>query len=114
MEIGDREFIRDYTQRWFGVVTQMGLTLLEREMVNLFKTPYFEFLIRSATSHFTDLVVVAERIEQAIEIGTVNFKVMMESEMGNGSQIGNLVRLDLTISLATQMSLPKIDIPLPL
>jgi hypothetical protein len=44
----------------------------------------------------------------------VNFKVMMESDMGNGSQIGNLVWSDLTISLATQMSLPKIVIPLPL
>ena len=92
----------------------MGLTLLEKEMVSLLKTPYFEFLIRSAAPHFIDLVVVAEKIEQAIEVGTVNFKVMMESDMGNGSQIGNLVRSDLTISLATQMSLPKIVIPLPL
>jgi len=44
--------------------------MLEKEMISLFsntfKTPYFEYLVRSSAQHFTDLVVIAERIEQAI------------------------------------------------
>jgi hypothetical protein len=33
-----------------------------------FKAPYFEYLVRSSTQHFTDLVVIAERIEKVIEL----------------------------------------------
>jgi len=56
-------------------------------MNNLFtntsKMPYFEFLIGSATQHFTNLVIVAKRIEQTIKDGkikgpTMNSEVMME------------------------------------
>jgi hypothetical protein len=70
------------------------------EMANLLKTPYFEFMIGSAAQHFTNLVVMAEMIEPAIKVGTVNSEVIMESELGNGSQIRNLVRSNLTISSA--------------
>jgi hypothetical protein len=44
----------------------------------------------------------------------MNSKVMMKFELGNDSQIRNFVRSDLTVSLAIQTSLPKIDIHLPL
>jgi len=36
---------------------------------NTFKALYFEYLVRSSTQHFTNLVVIAERIEQAIGLG---------------------------------------------
>ena len=39
--------------------------------VNTFKAPYFEYLVRSSTQHFTDLVVIAKRIEQAIGLGKI-------------------------------------------
>jgi hypothetical protein len=49
--------------------------MLEKEMISLFsntfKTPYFEFLVRSSAQHFTDLVIIAERIEQAIGLGKI-------------------------------------------
>jgi len=38
---------------------------------NTFKAPYFEYLVRSSAQHFTDLVVIAERIEQAIWLGKI-------------------------------------------
>jgi len=48
--------------------------MLEKEMISLFsntfKVPYFEYLVREA-QHFTDLVVIAERIEQAIGLGKI-------------------------------------------
>jgi hypothetical protein len=31
----------------------------------------FEYLVRSSAQHFTDLVVIAERIEQAIGLGKI-------------------------------------------
>ena len=39
---------------------------------------------------------------------------MIEYELENGSQIGSLVQLDLTMSLDAQVPLSNIDIPLPL
>jgi hypothetical protein len=48
---------------------------LEKEMISLFsntfKALYFEYLVRSSAQHFTDLVVIAERIEQAIGLGKI-------------------------------------------
>ena len=43
------------------------LSLLEKEMVtifaNTFKSPYYEYLMGSFTSHFYDVVVIIGRIE---------------------------------------------------
>jgi hypothetical protein len=48
---------------------------LEKEMINLFfntfRAPYFEYLVRSSAQHFTNQVVIAERIEQAIWLGNI-------------------------------------------
>ena len=38
---------------------------------NTFKASYFEYLVRSSAKHFTDLVVIVERIEQAIGLGKI-------------------------------------------
>lgn len=48
----------------------MNLPLLEKEMINLFsntfKALYFEHLMGTMIQHFTDIVIVAKRIEQAM------------------------------------------------
>jgi hypothetical protein len=67
MEKDNKESIREYAQRWCEIATQVNLFLLEKKMINLFfntfKAPYFKYLVRSSAQHFTDLVVIAERIE---------------------------------------------------
>jgi hypothetical protein len=52
--------------------------------------PNFEFLIGKAVKHFTNLVIVAKKIEQTVKKGkiegpTMKSEVMMEHELGNGS-----------------------------
>jgi len=75
MKKDNKESIREYTQRWREAAAQVNPSLLENEMINLFvntfKAPYFEYLVGSSAQHFTDLVVIAERIEQAIGIGKI-------------------------------------------
>jgi len=70
MEKDNKESIRKYALRWREVAAQVNPPMLEKEMISLssnsFKAPYFEYLVRSSAQHFTDLVVIAERIEQAI------------------------------------------------
>ena len=39
--------------------------------LNTFKTMYFKYLVRSSAQCFIDLVIIVERIEQAIELGKI-------------------------------------------
>jgi len=75
MEKNNKESIREYAQRWSEVAAQVNPPMLEKEMISLFsntfKAPYFEYLVRSSAQHFTDLVVIAERVEQAIGLGKI-------------------------------------------
>jgi hypothetical protein len=52
MEKENKEFIREYTQRWRVTAAQVNPFLLEKEMVNLFvntfKALYFEYLVGSS------------------------------------------------------------------
>jgi hypothetical protein len=81
--------------------------------------PNFEFFIGKVVKHFTNLVIVAKKIEQTIKKGkikgpTMKSEVMMEHELGNGSQIMNLGRSNITLSSVAQTTVLKIDIPFPL
>jgi hypothetical protein len=75
MEKDNKESIREYTQRWRETAAQVNPPLLEKEMINLFvntfKALYFEYLVGSFAQYFSDLVAIAERIEQAIHLGRV-------------------------------------------
>jgi hypothetical protein len=75
MEKNNKESIREYARRWSEITVQVNPPMLEKEMISLFsntfKAPYFEYLVRSSAQHFTDLVVVAERIEQVIGLGKI-------------------------------------------
>jgi len=118
----DKKTIREYVQMWRNLTVQVHPPLLEKKMTNLFtntfKMSYSEFLIGSASQHFINLVIVAKRIEQAIKVEkikglTVNSEIMMGYELENGSQIGNFIQLNLTVSSTAQTPLSKIDLPLP-
>ena len=80
IKMSNKKFIQEYAQMWLGVATLVNPPLLEKKMVNLFtntfKTPYFQFLIESVAQHFTNLVIVAKKIEQAIKIGKIKGPVV--------------------------------------
>jgi len=75
MEKDNKKSIREYTQRWRETIAQVNPPLLEKEMINLFvntfKAPYFEYLVGSSAQHFSNMVAIAERIEQAICLGRI-------------------------------------------
>ena len=64
--------------------------MLEKEMINLFsntfKALYFEYLVRSSAQHFTNLVVIAERIEQAIGLGKIAIRTEKNGFTEGGCQ----------------------------
>jgi hypothetical protein len=67
MENDNKESIREYALRWSEVAAQVNPSILEKEMINLFsntfKASYLDYLFRSSAQHFTDLVIIAERID---------------------------------------------------
>jgi len=75
MEKDNKESIKEYAWRWSEVAAQVNPHMSEKEMISLFsntfKASYFEYLVRSSAQYFTDLVVIAERIEQAIGLGKI-------------------------------------------
>jgi len=75
MEKDNKESIREYARRWREVATQVDPSMLEKEMISLLsnnvKALYFEYLVRSSVQRFSDLVVIAKRIEQAIGLGKI-------------------------------------------
>jgi hypothetical protein len=88
MEKKNKESIKEYARRWSEVVAQVNPPMLEKEMISLFsntfKAPYFEYLVRSFAQHFTNLVVIAKRIEQAIGLGKIANPIEKNGFMGKG------------------------------
>jgi len=60
---------------WHETAVQINPSLLEKKMINLFantlRPPYFEYLIGSSTQYFSNLVMIVERIKQAIRLGRI-------------------------------------------
>jgi hypothetical protein len=75
LEKRDKESIREYAQRWRDLAAQVHPPLLDKEMVTLFantlKDPYYEHVMGSSAQQFTDVVVVAKRIEQGVKSGKI-------------------------------------------
>ena len=75
MENDNNESIKEYARRCSEVAVQVNPPMLEKEMISLFsntfKASYFEYLFKSFAQHFTNLVLIAERIEQAIGLDKI-------------------------------------------
>src|SRR4030066_1209260 len=69
----DNETIKEYAQRWRELAAQVEPPLSDKEMVGLFmdtlQNPYYDKMIGSMSSSFSDLVITGERIERGIRRG---------------------------------------------
>ncbi|MCH86722.1 hypothetical protein A2U01_0007582 [Trifolium medium] len=71
----DDESFKVYAQRWRELAAQVRPPLLETELVDMFtntlKGVYFERMVGSVSSGFSDLVKIRERIENGIKSGKI-------------------------------------------
>ncbi|XP_050900733.1 uncharacterized protein LOC127107491 [Lathyrus oleraceus] len=69
------ESFKEYAQRLRDLAARVQPPLLERELINMFvetlQGPYFEKMIGSTTSGFSDLVIAGERIENGLKIDNI-------------------------------------------
>ncbi|XP_045802357.1 uncharacterized protein LOC123895936 [Trifolium pratense] len=73
------ESFRVYAQRWRELAAQVRPPLLEVELVDIFTNTlqgaYFERMVGSVSSSFSDLVKIGERIENGIKSGKIQATV---------------------------------------
>ncbi|CAJ2662210.1 unnamed protein product [Trifolium pratense] len=73
------ESFRVYAQRWRELAAQVHPPLLEAELVDIFTNTlqgaYFERMVGSVSSGFSDLVKIGERIEMGIKSGKIQATV---------------------------------------
>src|SRR3954467_2995643 len=69
------ESFKEYAQRWREMASRVQPPLLEKELVDMFMAtlqgPYYDKMVGSVSSGFSDLVVIGERIENGIKNGKI-------------------------------------------
>jgi hypothetical protein len=69
------ETFKEYAQRWRELASQVEPPLSERELVRIFlgtlQAPYYEKVIESASSGFSDLVTIGEMVELGLKNGKI-------------------------------------------
>ena len=79
MSMGSKEGFKEYAQKWRDLAGRVQPPLTDREMVDMFMGtltgPFFNLLIRSSSSGFTEMVLIGERIENGIRSG----KILMDA-----------------------------------
>ena len=73
--MGAGEGFKDYAQKWRDLAGRVQPPLADRELVDMFlgtlSGPYFNHLIGSSSSGFTELIMTRERIEAGIKSGKI-------------------------------------------
>ncbi|XP_027368345.1 uncharacterized protein LOC113874309 [Abrus precatorius] len=69
------ETFKEYAQRWREVVAQVEPPLSEKEMVAMFidtlQSPFYDKMIGSVSSNFSNIVIIGERVEGRIRSGKI-------------------------------------------
>ncbi|XP_050889620.1 uncharacterized protein LOC127094899 [Lathyrus oleraceus] len=69
------ETFKEYTQRWREMASRVKPALTDAELVDTFmgilQGLYYEKMVGSSSSNFTDMVTIGERIENGLKIGKI-------------------------------------------
>src|SRR4051812_45521324 len=90
----ERESFKEYAQRWRELASQVEPPLAEKELTGMFMDTlspfYWEKMIGSMSSNFTDLVTIGQRLEEGIKNG----KIANAAESSNGARksYGNFIK----------------------
>ena len=73
--MGASEGFKDYAQKWRDLAGRVQPPLSDRELVDMFlgtlSGPFFNHLIDSSSSGFTELILTGERVEAGIRSGKI-------------------------------------------
>ena len=82
--MGSSEGFKEYAQKWRDLAGRVQPPLNDREMVDMFMGtltgPFFNLLIGSSSSGFTEMVLTGERIESGIRSGMIPMAASSNTE----------------------------------
>ncbi|XP_050875211.1 uncharacterized protein LOC127078831 [Lathyrus oleraceus] len=71
----DNESFKEYAQRWRELAAMVHPSLVDRELIDIFmgtlQSQYYERLISSVSTGFSDMVIVGERVEEGLKSGKI-------------------------------------------
>ncbi|XP_027347973.1 uncharacterized protein LOC113859382 [Abrus precatorius] len=71
----ENESFKEYVQRWRELAAQVEPPLSEKEMVAMFidtlQSPFYNRMIRSVSSNFSNIVIIGERVENGMRTGKI-------------------------------------------
>ncbi|XP_050889062.1 uncharacterized protein LOC127094247 [Lathyrus oleraceus] len=71
----DNESFKEYAQRWRELAARVHPPLVDRELIDIFmgtlQGQYYERLISSVSTGFSDMVIVGERVEEGLKSGKI-------------------------------------------
>ena len=74
--MGSNECVKEYAQRWRDLAGRVHPPLTDRGLVDMFMGtltgPFFNLLIGSSSSGFTELILTGERVESGIKSGKIH------------------------------------------
>lgn len=74
-EKGNRESVREYVYGGEKILLKLTHLYLKTKWLiffsNTFNEPYFDYLLGAPAKHFIDIVIMAERIEEAIRTNKI-------------------------------------------
>ena len=69
--MGSNEGFKEYAQKWKDLAGRVQPSLTDRELVDMFMgtltAPFFNLLIGSSSSWFTELILTGEQVESGIK-----------------------------------------------
>jgi len=69
------ETFKEYAQGWRELAAQVEPPLYEKEMITMFietlQPPFYEHVLGSISSNFSDIVTIGERIEHGLKTGKI-------------------------------------------
>ena len=75
MTMGSNEGFKEYAQKWRDLADRVQLPLTDKELVDMFmgtlSGPFFNLLIGSSLSGYTELILTGERVESSIKSGKI-------------------------------------------
>ncbi|KAA0033216.1 Gag-pro-like protein [Cucumis melo var. makuwa] len=69
------ETFKEYAQRWREIVAQVRPSITDKELTAMFisiiRAPYYDRMVGSASTNFSDVITIGERIEFGVKNGRI-------------------------------------------
>jgi len=76
MEKKNVETFKEYAQRWRELAAQVQPPLTDKELtamfINTLRAPYYDRMVGSASTNFSDVITIGERIEFGVKNGRIS------------------------------------------